>query len=101
MDLQISDPKSEFLTKTENWEFWKMWNLMFGPKNWLFEVVFETKMISKYILDHSWVILTQFPYIKTYSLMKFDENHRKSIKIDKQSANIQLKSCLGSPAGVI
>ena len=74
MDLQISDSKSEFLTKTENWGFSENWKIQFWDPKLTFEAVFKTEMISKYILGQFWVILTQFPYIKTWFSIKNIEN---------------------------
>ena len=82
MDLQISDSKSEFLTKTENSGFRKIEKSSFGTQHLTFEVISKTEMISKYILDHSAVIPAQFPYIKILLLMKIAEHRSKSIKIN-------------------
>ena len=60
----------------ENWKFRapKNWKMSFETQNQTFEIVPSSKMMSKYILDHSRVILTQFPYVKIVFLMKIDEN---------------------------
>ena len=51
--------------------------MTFGAQNQTFETVPSSKMISKYILDHSRVILTQFPYVKIDVLMKIAEHQEK------------------------
>ena len=62
MDLQISDPESGLLTKNKNVGLQTKWTIQCWDPTWTFEVVSKTEMISKYILDHSWVIPAQFPY---------------------------------------
>ena len=59
--------------KTENSGFQKIEKMTFGAQNGALEIVPSSKMISKYILDHSRVILTQFPYVKIVFLMEIDE----------------------------
>ena len=82
MDLEISDPKSEFWTKTEkNREVEKLKNQFWGPKL-TFEVVSKTEMTFKNILDHSAVIPAQFPYIKKMFLIKLAQNLEKYINVD-------------------
>ena len=53
LGFQISHPKSEFLTKTENSGFRKYEKNKFGVQNLTFEAVSETEMTLKYILDYS------------------------------------------------
>ena len=48
--------------------------MSFETQNGAFEIGPSSKIISKYILDHSQVILTQFPYVKIVFLMKIDEH---------------------------
>ena len=59
IDLQNTDPKIKFLMKTEHSGSKKM-KKDFRAQNQTFEIVPSSKMISKYILDNSRVILTQF-----------------------------------------
>ena len=80
IDLQNTDPKIEFLMNTENSGFQKIEKYHFWPQNQTFETVRSSKMISKYILDHPRVILTQFPYVKMLFLMKIDEDCQTSAK---------------------
>ena len=76
----LQDRSSKYWPKNwvfdENWKFRvsKEWKMTFGAQNQTFETVPSSKMISKYILDHSRVILTQFPYVKIVFLMKIDEH---------------------------
>ena len=64
----------ECLTKLKI-EVFKTWETVsFECPNLTFEVVSQTEMISKYILDNSSVIPTQFAYTKTISLIKIIEN---------------------------
>ena len=100
----LQDRSSKYWPKNrvfdENWKFRvpKNWKMTFAAKNQTFETVPSSKMISKYILDYSRVILTQFPYVKIVLLVK-------SMEIDKQlwksTKFIYKNACLGSPAGVI
>ena len=53
LDLHICDPKSEFLTETENEGFRKYEKVSCGTQTWTFEAVSKTEMTLKYILDYS------------------------------------------------
>ena len=76
----VRDRSSQYWPKNrvfdENWKIRvpKNSKMTFGLQNQTFETVPSSKMISKYILDHSRVILTQFPYVKIVFLMKINEN---------------------------
>ena len=43
-------------------------NIQFGGPELTFELVSNTEMISKYILDYSWVIPAQFPYKNIFQI---------------------------------
>ena len=98
-----------------NWSVWSSWTyytrwtfkfvntensgvqtcekVSFGTQKLTLEVVSETKITSKYIPDHSWVIPTRFPYEK-HIYMKIDLT---SLKIE----NIVAKNKSNAPAWVL
>ena len=82
----LQDRSSKYWPKNrvfdENWKFRvpKNWKMSFGAQNQTFETVRSSKMISKYILDHSRIILSQFPYVKVVFLMKIDKKLQNSTK---------------------
>ena len=87
-------PKEWVFDENSKIRFSKKWKVNSGTQKWTFEAVSETEMTLKYILDHSRVIPTQFPYEKIYFLWS-------SMKIDKNRQHLYKNACLGSPAGVI
>ena len=59
-ELKISDPKSELWRKTEILRGWENSKFSCEVQYWTLEGVFKDRMIFKYILEYSQVILDPF-----------------------------------------
>ena len=83
MNLQFCGPKSECLTKSQNYGLQPNRQFSLGDPKIDFEVDSESETTSKYILDNSGVFRTHFSYIKLLFQRNIGQNQPKSRKLDK------------------
>ena len=93
------NPRTLHLTKTDNSGLQSIEKWVLGPNMELWEIVSRSKMISKYVLDYSWVILTHFPCknqkklhtsnINIYIYIYIYRNRRASSHFNEHTTNHQ------------